>query len=138
MGERENGHDARVVAVTVTQEDAELAALEAAGILPPEGDASGHPFTDEPTQATLHLFGNPAQFRTMAKLTWEQIRLAAMVDAKGELLGSRVRRAYVKNLFLMSRSSGGWGSGQMADIARHTPAVARPKRRLFGFGRREE
>lgn len=74
--------------------------------------------TDEPLDLSMiQAFGTPREPRTMAKLREDESRLLAAIDAKGQFTGSPVRRAFVENSLLMSRSVGGWGSEQMVRIA---------------------
>lgn len=100
---------------------------------------------DEPAEkdddATLNLlreFGNPPEWRTMAKHPPETVHLSSIVLTKGRFLGSTLRQEYVRNLFLMSRSSEGYGSEQMVQVAtrgeKKRPGAIR---RFFGLGSKE-
>ena len=101
-------------------------------------EAQGPEPTEDQTINLLHEFGQPPEYRTMAKHTPEMIHLGAIVLTKGRFLGSVLREQVVENLFLMSRSTDGWGSEQMKDIAarQSSPRVG-PVRRFFGLGRKE-
>lgn|GEM_PF-4202022 len=118
-------------------EDEEGFAFEDEGV---EGvvEALGPEPTEDQTISLLHEFGQPPEYRTMAKHTPEMIHLGAIVLTKGRFLGSTLREQVVENLFLMSRSTDGWGSEQMKEIAARQPGTrAGPIRRFFGLGRKE-
>lgn len=93
---------------------------------------------EDPSLSLLRAFGDPPEWRTMAKHPPTTVHLAAAVLAKGRFLKSTLREEYVKNLFLMSRSTDGYGSEQMVRVAtREQKPRASAIRRFFGLGNKE-
>jgi hypothetical protein len=90
---------------------------------------------DVPTVGLLREFSDPTEWRTMARVRGDIVFVASIIDAKASITGSRFRRDFVRNLFLMSRSDDGWGSRQMVEVATRSPSErASGIRRFFGMG----
>jgi hypothetical protein len=65
----------------------------------------------------MGVFSDPREYRTMGRLTKGTVERLAYIEAKGRMTGSTLRQRLVENIFLMSRTTDGWGSTQMRDIA---------------------
>lgn len=91
--------------------------------------------TDEPLDLSMvHAFGTPRDPRTMAWLSEPEAKLLAAIDAKGQFTGSPIRKSFVTNALLMSRSVNGRGSEQMVRIAAGQREGRSVTSRFFNWG----
>lgn len=97
------------------------------------------PKSDPIDIATIHAFTSPRDPRTMGSTDRDKAHLLAIIAAKGTINKSTIRRRFVEDYLLISRSIDKWGSEQAASVAKaRAGEMAQPKAGFSLFRRKDK